>query len=74
MLTPTFHYDILNDFMQVMNEQAEILVDVLTELHTNQEPIDIFQRLGLCTLDIICGKILKYRGGCREISYPKSFF
>ena len=59
LLTPTFHFDILNDFMQVMNEQAEILVDVLTELHDKKESIDIFQRLGLCTLDIICGNEIK---------------
>lgn len=55
LLTPTFHFDILNDYMQVMNEQAAILVDVLNKLALKNDPIDIFHRIGLCALDIICG-------------------
>jgi hypothetical protein len=39
-----------------MNEQAEIMTDVLTKLAYKGEDIDIFRRIGLCTLDIICGK------------------
>jgi len=38
-----------------MNEQAEIMTDVLTKLANKGEEIDIFRRIGLCTLDIICG-------------------
>jgi cytochrome P450 len=55
LLTPTFHFDILNDFLGVMNEQAEILTSKLTELVRTGEDIDIFKRIKLCTLDIICG-------------------
>lgn len=54
LITPSFHFEILNDFMKVMNEQSEILVDVLNDLHRKGEPVDIFKRMGLCTLDIIC--------------------
>lgn len=60
LITPTFHFEILNDFMQVMNEQSEILVDILNDLHRKGEPIDIFKRMSLCTLDIICGKDLQF--------------
>jgi len=55
LLTPTFHFDILNDFLGVMNEQADILTSKLTELVRTGEDVDIFKRIKLCTLDIICG-------------------
>lgn len=55
MITPTFHFEILNDFLQIMNEQSEILIEVLTKLHKENKQIDIFHRIGLCALDIICG-------------------
>jgi hypothetical protein len=38
-----------------MNEHALILVKVLKELSKTEKDIDIFEKLGLCALDIICG-------------------
>ncbi|XP_053475415.1 cytochrome P450 4V2 [Ictalurus furcatus] len=53
LLTPTFHFSILTDFLEVMNEQAEVLVD---KLHTQagKGPFDCFSHITLCALDIIC--------------------
>jgi len=56
LITPSFHFEILNDFLDVMNEQSRILVEILSEMSKTQDEIDIFKRLGLCALDIICGK------------------
>ncbi|NXP58540.1 CP4V2 protein, partial [Chloropsis cyanopogon] len=53
MITPTFHFAILNDFLEVMNEQGNILVKKL-EKHVDKEPFDIFMDITLCVLDIIC--------------------
>ncbi|KAL8207354.1 UNVERIFIED_CONTAM: hypothetical protein K2H54_055044 [Gekko kuhli] len=53
MLTPTFHFTILTDFLEVMNEQANVLVEKL-EKHVDKEPFDCFLYITLCTLDIIC--------------------
>ncbi|XP_073197970.1 cytochrome P450 4V2-like isoform X3 [Lepidochelys kempii] len=53
MITPTFHFTILADFLEVMNEQATILVDKL-EKHVDKEPFDCFLDITLCALDIIC--------------------
>ncbi|XP_071954514.1 cytochrome P450 4V2-like isoform X1 [Antedon mediterranea] len=53
MLTPTFHFKILSDFMQVFNEQAEILVQNL-EKKADGKPFNIFFLLTACVLDIIC--------------------
>ncbi|XP_003271559.2 cytochrome P450 4V2 [Nomascus leucogenys] len=53
MLTPTFHFTILEDFLDIMNEQANILVKKL-EKHVNQEAFNCFFYITLCALDIIC--------------------
>ncbi|ELK37959.1 Cytochrome P450 4V2 [Myotis davidii] len=54
MLTPTFHFTILEDFLDVMNEQANILVNKL-EKHVDGEKFNCFFYITLCALDIICG-------------------
>ncbi|XP_077618505.1 cytochrome P450 4V2 isoform X1 [Crocuta crocuta] len=53
LLTPTFHFTILEDFLDVMNEQANVLVNKL-EKHVNQEAFNCFFYITLCALDIIC--------------------
>lgn len=55
MITPTFHFRILTDFLEVMNEQGGILLEKL-EKHVDKEPFDVFLDIALCALDIICGK------------------
>ncbi|KAM4585096.1 cytochrome P450 4V8 [Odontesthes bonariensis] len=53
ILTPTFHFSILADFLEVMNEQAEILVENL-EKHAGKGSFNCFTHVTLCALDIIC--------------------
>ncbi|XP_016064466.1 PREDICTED: cytochrome P450 4V2, partial [Miniopterus natalensis] len=53
MLTPTFHFTILENFLDIMNEQANILVHKL-EKHVNGEAFNCFFYITLCALDIIC--------------------
>ncbi|XP_029918138.1 cytochrome P450 4V8 [Myripristis murdjan] len=53
MLTPTFHFSILTDFLEVMNEQAEVLVEKL-EKEAGKGPFNCFNHITLCALDIIC--------------------
>jgi cytochrome P450 len=55
LLTPTFHFPILNDFLQVFNEQALVMVNRL-EKKVDQGQFDTFPYITLCALDIICGK------------------
>ena len=55
LLTPTFHFEILNDFLNVFNENTDILTRILTTEAKNKNEIDIFKHIGLCALDIICG-------------------
>ncbi|XP_036313639.1 cytochrome P450 4V2-like [Pipistrellus kuhlii] len=53
MLTPSFHFTILEEFLDVMNEQANILVKKL-EKHVDGENFNCFFYITLCALDIIC--------------------
>nr|QST15030.1 CYP4C33-like protein 1 [Diaphanosoma celebensis] len=54
MLTPAFHFKILEDFAHVFNEQSQILVSKLNETLRNERELDIYQYITRCTLDIIC--------------------
>uniref|UniRef100_A0AAT9UUQ0 Cytochrome P450 4NW1 n=1 Tax=Maconellicoccus hirsutus TaxID=177089 RepID=A0AAT9UUQ0_MACHI len=52
MLTPTFHFKILENFMPIFNRNAKFLTKKL--MSTNNTPVDIDAYVSLCTLDIIC--------------------
>jgi len=53
LLTPSFHFDILKDFLPVFNEQSQTLVKSFKK-ETGKEYTDITMPVTLCTLDIIC--------------------
>nr|XP_009675001.1 PREDICTED: cytochrome P450 4V2 [Struthio camelus australis] len=65
MITPTFHFAILTDFLEVMNEQGSILVEKL-EKHVDKEPFDVFLDITLCALDIICETAMGRNVGAQE--------
>lgn len=54
MLTPTFHFSILNSFVEVFNEQANVLLGQLTDASKTYGTFDVFPYIGRCALDIIC--------------------
>ena len=58
LITPSFHFDILQDFFHIMNEQSLILADLVGRESAKNEngTVDIYSFIGLCALDIICGK------------------
>ncbi|KAB0797319.1 hypothetical protein PPYR_08313 [Photinus pyralis] len=53
LLTPAFHFQILEKYVDVFNKQSNILVEKLKE-RVDAGPFDIFPYVALCTLDIIC--------------------
>ena len=56
MLTPAFHFRILEEFLNVFNEQSRVLVEMLNEKAHDGRAFDIYPYTTNCTLDIICGK------------------
>lgn len=69
MITPAFHFEILGDFLHVMNEQAEIFIEILSNECKTKKEIDVFKKIALCSLDIICGNFF-----CSLISWNKFLF
>ncbi|KAJ9597715.1 hypothetical protein L9F63_011425, partial [Diploptera punctata] len=53
MLTPTFHFKILDHFLEVFAEKGKVLVKKL-EKNVGCASVDIFKYVTMCTLDVIC--------------------
>nr|QIK02100.1 cytochromes P450 family 4 [Holotrichia parallela] len=53
IITPAFHFQILEDFIEVFNSQSEILVSKLKE-ESKPASVDLYPLIARCTLDIIC--------------------
>ncbi|KRT83866.1 cytochrome P450 [Oryctes borbonicus] len=53
IITPAFHFQMLEEFIDVFNSQSDVLVSVLKE-ECKQGNVDIYPLITRCTLDIIC--------------------
>ncbi|XP_058126055.1 cytochrome P450 4d1-like [Anopheles ziemanni] len=53
IITPAFHFKILDQFMDVFNKEADILVDKLAQ-RVNRGEFDIYDNITLYALDSIC--------------------
>lgn len=52
IITPTFHFKILEDFIDVFDANTDILVDLLSK-ELDKDSINIYPYIGRCALDII---------------------
>jgi cytochrome P450 family 4 len=55
MITPTFHFKILESFVEVFSEKSEILVNKLQK-EVGSQGFDVYPYITKCALDIICGE------------------
>ncbi len=59
LLTPAFHFSILNSFVEVMNEQSRVLCGSIGEtcqsFPEGKADIDVYPMITRCSLDIMCG-------------------
>ncbi|GFG37750.1 hypothetical protein Cfor_02942, partial [Coptotermes formosanus] len=53
MITPTFHFKILDSFVEVFSEKSEILISKLRK-EVGSQGFDVYPYITKCTLDIIC--------------------
>ncbi|XP_065091255.1 cytochrome P450 4d1-like [Ochlerotatus camptorhynchus] len=54
IITPTFHFKILEQFVEIFDSQSNILIDQLLPKVKSGETFDIFPLITLCALDVIC--------------------
>ena len=54
ILTPAFHFKILEQFTEIFNRQGDTMVDILRKNYLNKE-FDFYHLINLATLDVICG-------------------
>jgi hypothetical protein len=57
MLTPSFHFKILEQFTEVFSTNGDIMISRLAS-HVDGPQFDITSYIVMCTLDVICGESL----------------
>uniref|UniRef100_A0A1B6E6L3 Cytochrome P450 n=1 Tax=Clastoptera arizonana TaxID=38151 RepID=A0A1B6E6L3_9HEMI len=57
LLTPSFHFAILESFVETFNEKCKIFEDKLKKIPAGSE-FNIYDPVSLCTLDIICEAVM----------------
>ncbi|CAL1295803.1 unnamed protein product [Larinioides sclopetarius] len=70
LLTPSFHFRILDDFLPTFNEQSLVLVRKLRELK-DADHVDIMPLVVLCTLDMVCETVMGVSIGAQTGENPK---
>jgi len=56
MITPTFHFQILENILEVFSEKSKMLVRKLQK-EIGSQSFDIYPYINSCTLDVICSKV-----------------
>ncbi|XP_060571282.1 cytochrome P450 4A6-like isoform X2 [Ruditapes philippinarum] len=75
LLTPAFHFNILNGYVDVMNDVTEQFLDKLGEATQGGESVDVFPYVCRSTLDNMLRCSLSYEGSMlesKEHSYIKA--
>lgn len=55
IITPSFHFKILENFFEVFVEKSNILVEKLAKHNNTGKPFDVYPYITKAALDIICG-------------------
>lgn len=56
IITPTFHFKILEQFIEIFDQQSTVLVKKMYNKADGKTPINIYPEVSLAALDIITGK------------------
>lgn len=58
LITPTFHFNILDGFCEVFAENGAVLVERLQRHANTGQPVNIYPYVTKAALDVICGTML----------------
>ncbi|KAJ8321081.1 hypothetical protein KUTeg_002668 [Tegillarca granosa] len=71
LLTPAFHFDILQPYVKVYNEAVDILMVKIEEMSKNGcQSFELFSHIGLLSLDIILKCAFSYESNCQVLGKP----
>lgn len=56
VLTPAFHFKVLDQFIEVFDRNSSIFVNILGK-YKETDAVDIYPHITLAALDIICGEL-----------------
>ncbi|XP_052072903.1 cytochrome P450 4B1-like [Mytilus californianus] len=72
LLTPAFHFSILNGYFKIYNDVTDTLLEKFAEGSKNAKYVEVFQYSGLATLDILLQCSLSYKGNIQDVgeSHP----
>ncbi|XP_041378380.1 cytochrome P450 4F6-like [Gigantopelta aegis] len=71
LLTPAFHFDILNPYVTVYNKAADVLLERgggrMEASSSRDEPFELFENITLTSLDILLQCAFSYNSNCQII-------
>ncbi|KAJ4450152.1 hypothetical protein ANN_01559 [Periplaneta americana] len=74
ILTPTFHFKILEEFIHVFNTNSKILIDRLAAAQNKGPFVHINNEITKCTLDIICEAAMGIKMHDKENDYNEYIY
>ncbi|XP_076087488.1 cytochrome P450 4F6-like isoform X1 [Mytilus galloprovincialis] len=72
LLTPAFHFDILQPYIKVYNRATDVLLEKIEDRSKANKSFELFSNIGLCSLDIILRCAFSYESNCQTLgeSHP----
>ncbi|XP_035479893.2 cytochrome P450 4B1-like isoform X1 [Scophthalmus maximus] len=65
LLTPGFHYDVLKQYVKLMSDSAEIMLDKWESFAYTNQSFELFEQVSLMTLDSILKCAFSYNSNCQ---------
>ncbi|XP_055606587.1 cytochrome P450 4d1-like [Uranotaenia lowii] len=66
IITPTFHFKILEQFVEIFDRQSSVFVEKLRPHAVSEEAFDIYPLVTLCALDVICESAMGTKVNAQE--------
>ena len=67
LLTPAFHFEILQSYMSVYNSCLKVLIDKWSSSASKNEPVKLFDTISLLSLDIILQCAFSCESNCQNV-------
>ncbi|XP_071505748.1 ultra-long-chain fatty acid omega-hydroxylase-like [Diadema antillarum] len=66
LITPSFHFQVLKQYLVVMNEALDVLIDKLHVAADQGEPVKTHETMSLLSLDVILRCAFSHQSHCQE--------